>query len=382
MVLGGVLLSILSATAGFAQIEEAIRLQGERKYKEAIAKYEEVLAEKPTDPQALYGIGVSMTTLGGSLNDVNMLRKAVAYLGTLTKNYANYAAYRYYHAVAAGSLAGRLADSVEKTDLLNLAEREIRYAYDNEKQPQTKAMYKGQLAAALAAVHKFDDAESLAKEILDAVPGDEGAKIVLGRVDEGRGYDADAGKKYLEALTANPKSAEAIYRLSLLTQKLDKAQSYKAKVEILDAMVALDLGPFYRAQAYKELAEGRICLDDLQGGIDALVEAEKIKGDDANFPNRLGLVYLAVGDRDNAIKAFQRAMKINPDLLYPYDNLGTELAVAGKVGEACKCFKDGWAAAGRVLAVKNQRPDFKAEAKLYRVLFRWYLDWMEGYRKN
>ncbi|MHC4600735.1 MAG: tetratricopeptide repeat protein [Planctomycetota bacterium] len=379
--LGAALLAFLCATAGYGQVEEGLRLQKAGKYREAIAKFEEVLKDDPTNPQALCGIGVSYSTLAGQFNDVEMYRKAVRYLDTLTKKYGNFTAYRFYHANAAGALAERLADSKEKTELLNLAEQEMRYAFDNEKTPQAKFFYKGRLASALAANEKFDEAETRANEILAEKPDDEYATIILGRVEAGRGYDDKAAEKYMKVLTANPKSGDAIYRLSLLTKKYGDAKEYEKAVKLLEGMAGLEMVPFWRAEAYKQLAENRICLDDLSGGIEALLEGEKIKADDANFPNRLGLVYLAVGDRNKAIDAFKRAIGVNPDLLYPYENMGTELAVAGRIEEACRCFRDGWQAAGRVLRKPKQKADFKAEAEVYRALFRWNLDQMEAYRK-
>jgi tetratricopeptide (TPR) repeat protein len=121
-------------------------------------------------------------------------------------------------------------------------------------------------------------------------------------------------------------------------------------------------------------------LGDDRGAIAALLEAEAAQPSEANFPNRMGLIHLSMGDREKAVACFRRAIEKNPLLLYPYENMGTELAALGKIEETRELYKKGLKAAEQV-ASTSPRADVRAEADFYRFLFRWNLDELEAYRK-
>ncbi len=70
-----------------------------------------------------------------------------------------------------------------------------------------------------------------------------------------------------------------------------------------------------------------------------LRKAMKVKGEDVNILNTLGLAYGRIGNSDMARSMFKKVLEIDPKFKYAWNNLGNVYAREGNYEEAMKCYK-------------------------------------------
>jgi tetratricopeptide (TPR) repeat protein len=362
-------------------VTEADQLRNAGRYGEAIATYEQILGEFPENGPALYGLGICYTYLSFKEKGTESLEKARTYLEKLVSFVPKYGEYRHFNGYAALQLALRKSEEPEeKKRLLELAEKEVTQALDLEEKEASKDRSKGTLGQVYNQLKKFAEAKALFQELSGKNAGYMWYWFWLGQSEEGLGNEAGAVEANLKALALKPDFPNAMSPLTAVSTRLRKEGKYAEDAELLKRIIACKPIPFHLSWSWKFLGEDRIDLGDMEGAIEAMKEAEEADPEEAAFPNRLGLVYLAVGKVEPALEAFGRAIRKNPNILYPYENLGTELGAQGRLDEAFTVFRDGWLTASN-LAKTAKQPDFRAEAEYYRFLFRRAMDTLEAYRK-
>ncbi|MHC5037515.1 MAG: tetratricopeptide repeat protein [Planctomycetota bacterium] len=371
----------LAAGTLSAQHEDADRLRNAGRYQEAIAEYEKILSEFPTHGPALYGLGLSHTMIGQSEKGTASLRKGREYFEKLVAEHPNYAEYRHINAFSALSLVQKLKKGDgERKSLLDPAEKEVLTAMKMEKDEAKKASFRPTLARVYKEGAKHAEAIKIFKEITAKDPNP-WYLLWLGESQEGTGDQDGAVETYLKALSVNANFLNVLDPLTRIAKHIkEEEKNYEKAAKLYERIVACNPHPFHHGWSLKFLGECRLQLGDVPGAIQALLDAEKIKSDEAQFPNYLGLIYLSLGEKDKAIEAFKRAIQKNPLILYPYENLGAELAAKGRIDEARQTFLDGWRASEKAAATLKD-PRFKAEAEFYCFLYRWNLDQLEAYRK-
>jgi tetratricopeptide (TPR) repeat protein len=64
-----------------------------------------------------------------------------------------------------------------------------------------------------------------------------------------------------------------------------------------------------------------------------------VTGDNAMASQQYAGYLMATGQLDEAIRNFRKAIELDPDFVYSYDNMGLALATQGKVDEAMDCYR-------------------------------------------
>lgn len=370
--------AISCGVARAADVAEADALRNQGRYDEAIAIYDQILKEYPENGPALYGKGVCLVTLGMSDQDITRLKAGRVLLIKVAEKYPTFGEYRHFNGYASLVLAQRLAiDDPERKKLLDLAEVEIKAALEAEKDASKKTVYKPSLAQVYKTAGKLKEARGLFEELARATPNP-WYFFWLGEVAQAMGDEEGAITAFLDAMKGNPNFTNPMTPLSQIAVRRRDDGDYAGAAKLLKRIAAAKPHPFHHGWCLKYLADNRVDMGDNEGAIEALKEAERVYPNEANFPNRLGLIYLAVGNKNEAILAFKRAIQYNANLLYPYENLGNTLVSQNKIVEAREVYGNGLRAA-RNMSASAKRADLKAEADFYVFLFRWHLDRLGEY---
>jgi tetratricopeptide (TPR) repeat protein len=367
------------ALAADRNAADALRDAG--RYAEAIRIYEEVLREYPDDGPGLFGLGFCQTYLGLQERSPERCRQATETLKRLVEKVPGYADYRHFYGFSLLCLAQNLKGEEDlRKSALAQAEKEVLEALPKAAGEPQKDQYQSTLGQIYLEGGKADKAREVFVALVQKYSTYPYYAYWLGEAERMLGNEPAAVEAYLKAMAGTPKITNPVACLSQISSRLRSEGKLRESAALDERIVALKPDPFYHGWALKELSDNRVDLGDNEGAIAALREAEEVKPDEAMFPNRMGLVFLAMGDREKGMEAFRRAMQKNRLLLYPYENIGTELAALGKIEDARDIYKRGRKAAEEVVA-SSPRADIRAEAAFYMVLFGWNLDELEAYRK-
>ncbi len=156
------------------------------------------------------------------------------------------------------------------------------------------------LAAALQALGRREEARSEYREALRLRPGDPRVHNNLGAVLKSMGRVEEAIARFREALRLNPDYANAQFNLGSTL-----------------------------------LAEGKT-----QEAIEHLEDVLRIKEQDAEAHNDLGSALALQGDLVRAVEHFERALSINPQYADAHYNLGNALALRGDLAGAAAQFEE------------------------------------------
>lgn len=181
-----------------------------------------------------------------------------------------------------------------------------------------------------------DEQLKAAKELCEAFPSDPDAKYVTGYVFHEQGDSASAVKHWEELVNSDEGTArlygraDALYNLGytyLLQENHQKAISY------LRESVRLNPG---RQEAHYRLAHALFLKGDLEESINVL-DAAKIQ---APLALRLrGMANQQLGKFDEAIRDYESALALKPDLAEAYYGLATVHARLGNKAKANECRK-------------------------------------------
>ncbi|MGF1588941.1 MAG: tetratricopeptide repeat protein [Pleurocapsa sp.] len=134
-----------------------------------------------------------------------------------------------------------------------------------------------------------------------------------------------AQKEYLQVIAAQPNHSEALYRLGLLAQKIDRpeeAEKYlSASVEVQPEFLPawFSLGNLRQSQGQYQTAE------------EAYRQALKLRSDSAPIYNNLGYVLQQQGKWSAAASYYQQALKIEPECIEADVNWGNALYAQNKL---------------------------------------------------
>lgn len=198
----------------------------------------------------------------------------------------------------------------------------------------------------------IDQSLSYARAGVKYMPNDTLAISTLAQIEEGLGvYDPKtldtAIDSYKKLSELEPNSPTPYYRMGQikLTEAITEKDKNKKKEIIADAekyfQEAINRKDNY-SEAYFYLALSKNALLDRDGAIDAMTKAVKINPNNTDYLFNLAKIYQdrkKDGDLDNAQKIFEYLLKVNPDNVTVNFSLAYLLDSEGKKDEAVKAYQ-------------------------------------------
>lgn len=167
---------------------------------------------------------------------------------------------------------------------------------------------------------------------------DANARLSCGVIAGLRGDNALAEDYCRQALALDPKLATAHFNLGIAlrsqSQFMEACQSFKRATELLAGY----------SEAMDALAHAYISLYDWPAAVQALNEIISIWPRKAEMHSNLGTVYQAMGRNQDAIVAYEVALKINPRLGVTLNSLGSAYLGQGDFEQAERCYRQCLAA--------------------------------------
>lgn len=218
---------------------------------------------------------------------------------------------------------------------------------------------------------QYDEAWALSQAICQADRLDADARLMCGVIAGLRGDNESAEAYCRQALALDQKLAAGYYNLGTALRSQGKyaeaCQSFKRATELQvnysDAMDAL-------AHAY-------ISLYDWPAAAKVMNEIISIWPQKPEMHSDLGMVYQAMGRMQDAIAAYEGALKISPRLTGTLNNLGSAYLGQGAFEQAERCYRQCLAASpadlrarSNLLMLLNYLPDADAAR-----VFEEHLEW-------
>ncbi len=218
---------------------------------------------------------------------------------------------------------------------------------------------------------QYDEAWALSQAICQADRLDADARLMCGVIAGLRGDNESAEAYCRQALALDQKLAAGYYNLGTALRSQGKyaeaCQSFKRATELQvnysDAMDAL-------AHAY-------ISLCDWPAAAKVMNEIISIWPQKPEMHSDLGMVYQAMGRMQDAIAAYEGALKISPRLTGTLNNLGSAYLGQGAFEQAERCYRQCLAASpadlrarSNLLMLLNYLPDADAAR-----VFEEHLEW-------
>ncbi len=205
---------------------------------------------------------------------------------------------------------------------------------------------------------RHEEAWTLYQGLCQADRLDADARLMCGVIAGLRGDSVQAEDYCRQALVLDPKLAVAHFNLGIALRSQNKfaeaCQSFKRATELL---------PNY-SEAMDALAHAYISLYDWPAAAQVLNEIVSIWPRKAEIHNNLGSVYQAMGRTQDAIAAYEAALKINPRLSMCLNSLGSAYVDQGAFEQAERCYRQCLAvspgelqARSNLLMLLNYLPD-------------------------
>ena len=261
------------------RLTNALGLIEQERFAEARAACEELLAERPRDPQTHLSLAKIATAQGDFSGAVSYLTEAVRLRPD---------------ARAHIDLGNAFIQLGRTEEAIGHFEKAIRIDPDSHHEPY------------------FNLGNALAK----------------------RGKVTEAIRNYSEALRVHPGFAETHNNLGFLLLKQNRIEE---AIEHLSEAVRID--PDY-AEAHANLALALSRQGKTTEAIEHLSEAVRIRPDFAAVHNSLGVALARQGKTTEAIHHFSEAVRIKPDFDDAHNNLGVALTNRGRTSEAIQSFSE------------------------------------------
>ena len=225
------------------------------------------------------------------------------------------------------------------------------------------------LASFRAGLHQ--EAWGLYQALCEADQLDADARLMCGLIAGLRGDNTAAEDYCRQALMLDPKLAVAHFNLGIALRSQNKfaeaCQSFKRATELLAGY----------GEAMDALAHAYISLYDWPAAAQTLNEIISIWPHKAEMHSNLGAVYQAMGRVQDAIAAYETALKINPRLGVALNSLGSTYLVQSDFEQAERCYRqclaatpDDLQARSNLLLLLNYLPDVNAVTR-----FEEHLEW-------
>jgi len=163
----------------------------------------------------------------------------------------------------------------------------------------------------------LDEAERVARRVLEAEPDSGDLHNTLGLILERRGLAAEARQEYMTAAGLDPDAALPRNNLGNLAKKaglLDEAESWYLR--------AIEADPYFMG-AYNNLALVYQARGQMQRAIDLYDRALSKSPDNSVVLNNLASLYYATGEHDEARRLWRRAAAADPGYPSPLNNLAS-----------------------------------------------------------
>jgi tetratricopeptide (TPR) repeat protein len=148
-----------------------------------------------------------------------------------------------------------------------------------------------------------------------------------------QGRLAEAAQRYQAILAANPKDADALHLLGVLSHQLGKSQQ---AIELIGRAVALrPAAAVYRAN----LAETLRTAGQLDAAAAQCHAALELAPENPDARNCLGLILLARDQPEAAAAEFREALRLRPNFALACNNLGNALRLLGDKEQALAHFR-------------------------------------------
>lgn len=193
------------------------------------------------------------------------------------------------------------------------------------------------LGSALRGLGQLDAAVLSYRRALELAPGLVDAHRKLGSALHELGQFDAAVASYRKALELEPASAEANSNLGAALLKL--GQPHEAVVSL---QRALELAPDFAA-AHTNLGNSLRDLGQFEEAAASHRRALQISPRFAEASINLGNVLRDLGQNDAALQCYQRALEIDPKLAVAHCNLGGALRELGRIGDAEASFREALA---------------------------------------
>lgn len=218
---------------------------------------------------------------------------------------------------------------------------------------------------------RYDEALALFQSICQVDRLDADARLTCGVIAGLRGDNVLAEDYCRQALALDPKLATAHFNLGIALRSqgrfMEACQSFKRATELLVGY----------SEAMDALAHAYISLYDWPAAVQTLNEIISIWPRKAEMHSNLGTVYQAMGRNQDAIVAYEAALKINPRLGVTLNSLGSACLGQGDFEQAERCFRQCLAATpgdlqarSNLLMLLNYLPDADAA-----IVFKEHLEW-------
>ena len=205
--------------------------------------------------------------------------------------------------------------------------------------------------------------------------------LVRARKIASKGEIEEAEKLYSMILEASPENKEAKEELLALKQQKVHQEPPQEKIhsvislftnnqiqEALDNVITLINGYPNSALLYNIRASCCKAIGQLDDAVKDYEKALALKPDYAEAQYNLGITHRELGQIDAAIKSYKQALAIKPDYFGAHNNLGNIFLELGQIDEAADCFewavayKPDYAEAHNNLGVVNRERDQVNEA--------------------
>lgn len=212
---------------------------------------------------------------------------------------------------------------------------------------------------------RYEQARALYQALCQADRTDADARLMCG-VMAGLGGDSAAAEDYCrQALVLEPGLAPAHLNLGIALRHQKRFEEARAAFQR-----ATELRPGY-SEALEALAQAHMALYDWDGAIRVLKEIITRWPRKAEMHNNLGSIYQATGRLQEAIAAYQQALRINPRLAGALNSFGSAYMGQGDFEQAERCFRrclditpTDLRTRSNLLMLLNYIPDTEAEKVL------------------
>jgi protein O-mannosyl-transferase len=199
----------------------------------------------------------------------------------------------------------------------------------------------------------YRDVESLWRATLTRNPRCLLANFNLGVILDQQGRTDEAIAQYEKTLEMDPDKADAHYNIARLL-----AQSGQIEEALVHYKRLFEMGPDQSAEAHNSYGSVLDKMGNLAGAIKEYQKAVTIRPDLVLIQCNLGAALARNGQLDEAMVHFQEALKIQPDFVETHFNLGLLFLQLGRKDESRKQF----------LEVLHLRPDFTIPEQVLRQL--------------
>jgi tetratricopeptide (TPR) repeat protein len=333
------------------RIAEALRLHQQGRLAEAERVYRDVLADDPTNADALHLLGVLRGQQGDLPGAIALIERAIAAnprfsayhnnLGNVRKRAADFAAAEqaYRRAIkldgtnadAHLNLGKLLAESGNRVQARACYIKALRLAPRSVETQMSLGRLEEEELHGAAAIARYREAARLA-------PSDPAPHLMLGRALTGAGELDAAETSLCRALALDPGSGDACYNLGVLEQQRERFPEAAAHYRRAIELATID-SPESTADSWNNLGVVLSRLGEREAALAAYLRAAELQPRfDGAFHN-LGKEALKLGAEKAAEKYLRRALELNPQNALAWHDLGALQQAQGLLEEASEAYR-------------------------------------------